>query len=1072
MDTGTRVGGGRRLGCAALAMFVVAGGLLATSAGAATAPAPAVPGTITTWAGGTGEGPALNVSVRPGELASRGPFVYITDDGHDAARVLDTRTGDLRTVAGNGDPENWAHQTPRNDGGLATSERISQPAGVAADAAGNVYVSDYWDNRVRRVDSGGVITTFAGGGPYSANGGDGGPATKATVGYPNAIALDGTGNAYVLEDTFRVRRISTTGIITRVAGNFCACYAGPVENVRATDANLAIRAIAVDPSGHLYLTHYDWVLRVDDAGVLRRIAGGGSPSDGFGDGGPATEASIALPSALAFDSAGNLFITDERGRVRKVDTGGVISTVAGGGNPADGLGDGGPATAASIDHPEGVTVGPGGDLFISDTYHMRVRKVSDGMITTVAGNGTGRSGGDGGPASKAQFSDPQGLARDAAGNLFVADKYNHRIRRIDGATGMVTTVAGNGARGHGGDGGPATAAQLFEPLGVAVDGAGNVFVTESAGNRVRKVNTLGLITTFAGGGPAVPGDGGPATGVALGAPSGLAVDGAGNLYIADVGHDLVRKVTPDGIISTIAGGGHPPTERGDVGDHGPATSAKLWLSSSSMLAFDALGQLHLTAGLRVRKIDLGGVITTVAGNGSYYGPDGDGAPATDIRLREPTGLAFDANGNLYVADSDMGKIRMVDTMGRVRTVAGTGNIYTGLGDGGPAVDARIDLGNSGMAFDEAGNLYVTDTFTHRIRRIERPFTPTRVLAAGWNGAGQVGDGTTVERHNFVVAGGVANVTAVGAGYYHSLAVRADGTVWAWGWNYFGQLGDGTTVDRHTPVQVAGLDHVVAVAGGAYHSLAVRADGTVWAWGWNGVGQLADGTRTDRHAPVQIPGLSNIREVAAGAFHNLAVTHDGAVWAWGWNKYGQLGTGSLSALEVRPVSVPSASGSISVATGAVHSLAIRHLGDYYEVWGWGWNGFGQVGDGTTVERRLPVKTRADGRWVRAGAYQSFAGSGGFVWAWGYNAFGQLGVRSSAPAIATPTWQEPLAVDGLAPGAFHTAMVTGKGSIIALGWNAHGMLGDGTVVNRRVPSVVPGVTGADTAAAGAVHTVVIQ
>jgi len=465
------------------------------------------------------------------------------------------------------------------------------------------------------------------------------------------------------------------------------------------------------------------------------------------------------------------------------------------------------------------------------------------------------------------------------------------------------------------DGGLATEERISQPAGVAADPAGRVYVSDYWDDRVRRVDPAGIISTVAGGGSAFPGDGGVATDAVLREPSGLAADGAGNLYIADVGHDLIRKVSPEGVISTVAGGGNPPIGTRDVGDHRPAREAKLGLSSSSTLAFDALGQLHLTGGSRVRKVDLAGTITTAVGGGQTLSWYPDGQLATQIGLGDPTGIAFDANGSLYIADSDQKAIRMIDTMGRVRTVAGTNDIHTGLGDGGPATEACIDLAYSGTAFDAGGNLYVTDSHNHRIRRIETPFTPTRVLAAGWNGVGQLGDATTTDRHTLVRAGALANVTAVGAGYCHSLAVRADGTVWAWGWNYFGQLGDGTTTDRRGPVQVQGLDHVVAVAGGAYHSLALRADGTVWAWGWNGVGQLGDGTTTDRRLPVQVLRVANVREIAAGMLHNLAVTHDGAVRAWGWNKFGQLGTGSLSQLEATPVPVPGANGAVSVAAGA-------------------------------------------------------------------------------------------------------------------------------------------------------------
>jgi sugar lactone lactonase YvrE len=280
------------------------------------------------------------------------------------------------------------------------------------------------------------------------------------------------------------------------------------------------------------------------SGTITTVAGNGTP--GFsGDGGPATNARLAYPTGVAVDAAGNLYIADRlNSRVRKVSTSGTITTVAGDGS-AGFSGDGGPATNAQLAGPYGVAVDAAGNLYIADFQNSRVRKVStSGTITTVAGDGSFGFSGDGGPATNAQLAGPNGVAVDAAGNLYIADINNHRVRKVS-TSGTITTVAGNGTPGFSGDGGPATNARLRPPTGVAVDAAGNLYIADIFNQRVRKVSTSGTITTVAGTGIyGFSGDGGPATNARLAYPSGVAVDAAGNLYIADQNNHRVRKVAP------------------------------------------------------------------------------------------------------------------------------------------------------------------------------------------------------------------------------------------------------------------------------------------------------------------------------------------------------------------------------------------------------------------------------------------------------------------------------------------------------------------------------------------------
>ena len=301
---------------------------------------------------------------------------------------------------------------------------------------------------------------------------------------------------------------------------------------------------------------------------ISTVAGGGKD----GDGGEATAAHLRSPYGVALDGAGNLYIADSSShRIRKVDSTGTISTVAGTG-VAGFSGDGDAASAAQLDDPWGVALDGAGNLYIADTDNLRIRKVdSTGTISTVAGTGARGSSGDGGPATAAQLRSPSKVALDGAGNLYIADTNNQRIRKVD-STGTISTVAGTGAAGFSGDGGPATTAQLSFPWDMAVDGAGNLYIADTNNQRIRKVDSTGTISTVAGTGAAgFSGDGGPATAAQLHGPSKVALDGAGNLYIADWLNNRIRKVDSTGTISTVAGTG----EWGFSGDGGPAIAAQL-----------------------------------------------------------------------------------------------------------------------------------------------------------------------------------------------------------------------------------------------------------------------------------------------------------------------------------------------------------------------------------------------------------------------------------------------------------------------------------------------------------------
>jgi len=333
------------------------------------------------------------------------------------------------------------------------------------------------------------------------------------------------------------------------------------------------------------------------------------------------------------------------------------------------------------------------------------------IIQTVAGNGASTFSGDNGAAGTASLSDPFGVAVDAIGNLYIADTSNHRIRKVD-TSGIIATVAGNGIEGHSGDGGAATSAALNTPIGVAVDAIGNLYIADAFNNRIRKVNAAGVITTVAGNGDArFSGDHAAATSASLSAPFGVAVDKSGNIYIADTSNQRIRKVDTSGMIATVAGNG---TE-GFSGDSGAATRASLNFPTG--VTVDRAGNLFITdqSNHRIRKVSADGVITTVAGNGDS-GFLGDHAAATSASLNLPIGTAVDSAGILYIADTSNHRIRKVSAEGIVTTVAGNG-IGGFSGDGSAATRATLNSPN-GVAVDSVGNLYIADSSNNRIRKLK------------------------------------------------------------------------------------------------------------------------------------------------------------------------------------------------------------------------------------------------------------------------------------------------------------------------------------------------------------------
>jgi sugar lactone lactonase YvrE len=726
-----------------------------------------------------------------------------------------------------------------NGSGPATNFQLNSPGGLALDAAGNLYIAESVSHRVRRVTPAGIISTVAGTGVGGFSG-DGGPATAAQLRNPIDVKVDAAGNLYIVDiNNNRIRRVSPAGIITTVAGGDAINY--DADNVPATSIYLQFpEGIALDTAGNLYIaqTSAKKIRRVDTNGIITTVAGNGGV--GFsGDGGPATGTTISEPYSVAVNAAGEIFFASSLQRIRRVNTAGLINTVAGNGDYGF-SGDGGPATSAQVYSPRYVALNSAGHLFIADSINNRVRFVDGGgIITTIAGSGAGGFAGDGGSPTAASITEPRGIAVDANGNVFIADRQNNRVRLVSAATAPSTPTIGTAVAGHTqisvaftptSNGGltamytatcgaqsatgyaspvvvtgltngtsytctvvafnffgasapstPSNSATPTQPTTMhtatssagangsisgaqtAIWGSTLMFtVTPNAGYFATVGGTCGgslsgtayttnpiaadctvvatfspafTIHTYAGGG-ATLGDGGAAPSAALFNPYGAALDARGNLYIADFSHHRVRRVTPGGVITTFAGNG----TAGFSGDGGAATAASL--ANPVSVTVDASGNVFIIdfSNNRVRKVNAAGVISTVVGNG-MQSTSGDGGPATSASIDRPIGITLDAAGNLYLAESYAHRIRKIDTAGIITTVAGTGEPAFG-GDGGPATNAKL-FWPVHVAVDGAGILHIADRDNHRIRKVSGAGIITTVAGNGTSGfAGDGGAATS------------------------------------------------------------------------------------------------------------------------------------------------------------------------------------------------------------------------------------------------------------------------------------------------------------------------------------------
>ena len=669
-----------------------------------------VPGNIITVVGtGTGgyngDGGSRYAMFNNIEKCSLDSFgnLYIAEVTNSRIRKLDLK-GNVTTVAGT------TTSGFSGDGGRATDTMLWGPSDVKFDTSGNYYIADTYNQRIRKVDAGGFITTVAGNGTMG-YAGDDEPALSARLNFPSGIALDSSGNIYIADtNNHRIRKVDTDGIITTVAGSGTDGFLG--------DGGAAVTAwlnypsgVAVDASGNIYIAdkYNNRLRKVDTDGIITTVAGNGSGNH-CGDGSAAPSACLYRPSEVVVDTTGNIFIVDSsNARIRKVDMEGIITTVAGGGMATA---ENQPATSFGLTIPTGIALGVLGDFFIVDRGRQQIMKVdTSGYLTFAAGSGTAGYRESGLPALSAQLNGPNGVVVDSLGNLYISDTQNNRIRKVDTA-GFITTVAGNGTPGFGGDGGPGGLASIYFPVGIAVDIAGNLYFADKYNHRIRKVDTSGIITTVAGDGTGgYGGDGGDATSAQIYFPDDVAVDPSGGFYISDTLNHRIRKVNASGFITTVAGTG----TAGDTGDGGLATSALLIYPKG--IASDSSGNLYIAdQSHRIRMVDMSGYITTVAGDGTL-GYSGDGGFATDAQVSSPDGIARSASGEIFIALSGYYRIRKVDAGGIISTVAGiTTSGFSG--DGGPATSAQLYFPKD-VAVDSSGNFFIADTSNNRIRKVFR-----------------------------------------------------------------------------------------------------------------------------------------------------------------------------------------------------------------------------------------------------------------------------------------------------------------------------------------------------------------
>ncbi|HEY3841299.1 MAG TPA: IPT/TIG domain-containing protein [Bryobacteraceae bacterium] len=690
----------------------------------------------------------------PAAAARFGSISAIAMGPRGSLYIADSAYHQVRRVDLNGNISLFAGSVVRGfsgDGGPATAASLDTPTALAVDSGGNLYIGDSGNHRIRMVTPFGNITTIAGNGQVAPSPaaaavlpGNGGPATSVPLNTIGGMAFASNGDL-IIADTGnnRVFRVSNGGNLTTIAGNATSPASLASQPALAATLN-SPSGVVTDYLGNIYFaeTATGVVREIDTSGKLTVLIGTGTPGSA-----PVASASplsypLLQPTALTTDGNYNVYIV-EAGRVSiysPVNIGaGTIATVrtfAGDVTQkvTSGTGDKGPALSAGM-NPRGIAVGSDFSVYVADStaslnFANRVRVIAlnsateSNYIANFAGGNIPTGAGDKGRATAAQLYFPRSVALGPAGTLYVADTADNRVRAVT-SDGNINAFAGSGTAGTSGDQGPAVAASLNPPVGLAVDANTNVYISD--GSHVRQVNGAGIISTFAGGGSA-----------SLTQTGSLATDSKNDVFVDQLAQ--VSEISAaDQTISTVAGNG----TTGYSGDNGPATAAQI--DDVAGIAVDANGNLYIADedNGRVRKVDASGNITTIAGGGTSTS---DGVQATTAMLNIPLGVALDGAGNLYIAEYGGNRVRLVDPTGNIHTIAGNG-LQGFLGDGGIATNASLN-GPTDVKVDGQGNVYIADSLNSAIRKLTPVATPptpsiTTITNAGSLVSGPVAPGERV-----------------------------------------------------------------------------------------------------------------------------------------------------------------------------------------------------------------------------------------------------------------------------------------------------------------------------------------
>jgi sugar lactone lactonase YvrE len=695
-------------------------------------------------AGDSGEATSAQLRSPSGLAVDGHGQVFVADTGNHRLRRIDA-AGTITTVAGSG-VEGYD-----GDKGAATLAKLSAPQGVSVDGAGNLAIADTANHRIRCVSASGLIMTCAGTGTAGFNG-DLPQAINAQLNSPTSVAVDRNGNLFIADSgNHRVRKVGSNGSITTVAGVGSAGALG--DGGPAATAQLSNpTGVALEGDDLLIADSGNRCIRRVARGTITRAAGGGDGLAPDRDGGDAMAAVLSMQLGVAAAPAGGFVVVDSYGlRVRKVNTTGTIATIAGNGTAAV-TGGGGAATNIQILFRSSLTTNPRGGFTFTNFPTFTYEVDGAGFASAIAGGAPYGYRGDGGLAKVAGFNNPISAGYDREGNLYISDLSNRRIRRVD-TQGVVTTVAGNGTNGDAGDGGDAKAAQLTGTWDLAIDSVGNLYLAEFSSSRIRRVDRSGHITTFVGTTDGFSGDGGSARSAQLSGPLSVAVDSDDTLYICDTNNQRIRRVK-DGKIDTVAGGGTGPDgsaatsaqlqyphgvaigpdhslyiaesatarvrrvrdgiittvagtgEFGFRGDGGPANEALMF--SPDDVAVDRAGRLLISEGGRIRRVDQSGIITTVAG---AIDPGAMGARAV-ARLADPRAITSGPEMTLFAGGAS-GTVQAL--IGDMVSVVG-GRYPQQAATGQRARFRQATFGAvGGVAYDPvAGQIFVSETTAHRI----------------------------------------------------------------------------------------------------------------------------------------------------------------------------------------------------------------------------------------------------------------------------------------------------------------------------------------------------------------------